>query len=150
MFSKCGTGEALESPLDSKDIKPVNPIGNQPWIFIGRTDAKAPILWPPHVKSQPTHWKRPWCWERLRAGGEGSNRGWDGWMVSLIQWTWVWVNPGNWWWTGRPGMLQSMGLQSVRHDWVTELKVKPEYSLEGLMLKLQYFGHLFPTPWKRP
>ena len=52
MFSKCGTGEALESPLDSKDIKPVNPIGNQPWIFIGRTDAKAPILWPPDVKSR--------------------------------------------------------------------------------------------------
>ena len=68
-----------------------------------------------------THWKRPWCWERLRAGGEGDNRGWDGWMASLTQWTWVWVNSGSWWWTGRPGVLQSMGSQRVGHDWITEL-----------------------------
>ena len=68
-----------------------------------------------------THWKRPWCWERLRAGGEGDNRRWDGYMVSLTQWTWVWVNSGSWWWTGRPGVLWFMGLQRVRHDWATEL-----------------------------
>ena len=69
-----------------------------------------------------THWKRPWCWERVKAGGEGDDRGWDGWMVSPTQWTWVWVNSRNWWWTGRPGMLQSMGLQRIGHDWATELK----------------------------
>ena len=69
-----------------------------------------------------THWKRPWCWERLKVGGEGDDRGWDGWMSSLMQWTWVWVGFGIWWWTGKPGMLQSMELQRVRHDWVTELK----------------------------
>ena len=63
----------------------------------------------------------PWCWERLKAGGEGDDRGWDGWMASPTQWTWVWVNSGSWWWTGRPGMLQSMGSQRVRHDWATEL-----------------------------
>ena len=68
-----------------------------------------------------THLKRPWCWERLRAGGEGDNRGWDGWMASPTQWTWVWVNSGSWWWTGKPGVLWFMGLQRVRHDWVTEL-----------------------------
>ena len=67
------------------------------------------------------HLKRPWCWERLKVGGEGDDRGWDGWMASLTQWAWVWVNSRNWWWTGRPGMLQSMGSQRVRHDWVTEL-----------------------------
>ena len=67
-----------------------------------------------------TRWKRPWCWERLKAGGEGDNRGWDGWMASLMWWTWVRVGSGNWWWTGRPGMLQSMESQRVRHDWVTE------------------------------
>ena len=61
------------------------------------------------------------CWERLRAGGEGDDRGWDGWMASLTQWTWVWVGPGNWWWTGRPGVLWFMGSQRVRHDWATEL-----------------------------
>ena len=64
-----------------------------------------------------THWKRPWCWERLKEGGEGDDRGWDGWMVSSTRWTWVWVSFGSWWWTGKPGVLQR-----VRHYWVTELE----------------------------
>ena len=68
-----------------------------------------------------THLKRPWCWERSKAGGEREDRGWDGWMVSPTQWTWVWVNSGSWWRTGKPGVLQSMGLQRVRHDWATVL-----------------------------
>ena len=68
-----------------------------------------------------TYLKRPWCWERLKAGEEGDDRGWDGWMALSTQWTWVWVNSGSWWWTGRPGVLQSMGSQRVGHDWVTEL-----------------------------
>ena len=63
---------------------------------------------------------RPWCWERLRAG-EGNDRGWDGWMTSLTQWTWVWVSFGSWWWIGRPGVLQSMRSQRVGHNWATEL-----------------------------
>ena len=67
-----------------------------------------------------THLKRHWCWERLRAG-EGDDRGWDGWMASLTQWTWVWVNSGSWWWTGRSGVLQFMGSQRVGHDWAAEL-----------------------------
>ena len=67
-----------------------------------------------------THWKRPWCWERLKVG-EGDNRGWHVWMASLNWWTWVWTRSGRWWWTGKPGMLQSMGSQRVRHDKVTEL-----------------------------
>ena len=100
-------------------------LGSQPWIFIRRTDAKieAPILWPPHSKSQLIK-KRPWCWERLKAGGEGGDRGWDGWMASLTQWTWVWANSGRWWMTGKPGVLQSMGLQRVGCDWETELNSK--------------------------
>ena len=68
-----------------------------------------------------THLKRPWCWERLRAGGDGDDRGWDGWMASPTWWTWVWASSGKWWWTGKPGMLQSMGLQRVGHNWATEL-----------------------------
>ena len=64
--------------------------------------------------------KRPWCWKILKMG-EGDDRGWDGWMASPIQWTWVWVNSRSWWWTGKPGVLQSMGSQRARHDWVTEL-----------------------------
>jgi len=82
-----------------------------------------------------THWKRPWCWERLKAGGEGDDRGWDGWMPSPTQWTWAWVNSGSWWWTGRSGMLQSMGLQRVGHDWATELNLT-EYSI-------LYMYHIF-------
>ena len=68
-----------------------------------------------------THWKRSWCWERLRAGGEGDSRGWDGSMASPTRWTWVWVDSGSWWWTGRPGMLRFMGSQRVRLNWATEV-----------------------------
>ena len=77
---------------------------NQPWIFIGRTDAKAPILWPSDAKSQFIG-KRPWFWERLKAGGEGDGRGWDSGMASPTRWTWVWASSKGWWWTGKPGML---------------------------------------------
>ena len=68
-----------------------------------------------------THWKRPWCWEGLKAVGDGDVSGWDGWMASPTQWTWVWASSGRWWWTGRSGMLQSMGLQRVGHNSATEL-----------------------------
>ena len=65
--------------------------------------------------------EKTWCWERLKAGGEGDDRGWDGWTASLTRWTWVWASSRSWWWTGKPGVLQFMGSQSVRHDWATEL-----------------------------
>ena len=114
-------------------------------------EAETPILWPPDVRSNQfilkeispeyaleglmlklklqyfghlmwrTHWKRHWCWERLKAGREGNDRGWDGWMASPTHWTWVWASFGSWWWTGKPGVLQSMGSQRVGYDWVTEL-----------------------------
>ena len=117
--------KTLESPLDCKEIQPAHPKGNQFWVFIGRTDAKAetPILWPLDAKKL-TRWKRPWCRERLKVGGKGDNRGWDGWMASPTQWTLVWVSSGSWWWTGKPGVLQSMGSQRAgmteRLNW-TEL-----------------------------
>ena len=81
--------KTLESPWRA-EIKPVNPKGNEPWIHTGRTDAEtgAPILWAPDWCEEPTHWKRPWCWKILR-GGEGDSRGWDGWIASLIQLTWL-------------------------------------------------------------
>ena len=111
----------FESPLDCKEIQPVHPKGNQSWIFIGRTDAEAeiPILWPADVKIWLTG-KDPDA-GRDWGGGEGDDRGWDSWMASLTQWTWVWVYSGSWWWTRRPGLLQSMGLQRFGHDWATEL-----------------------------
>ena len=74
-----------------------------------------------HLMRRVDYWKRPWCWEGLGAGGEGDDRGWDGWMASLTRWTWVWANSGSWWWTGRPGVLQFMGSQRVGHNWATEL-----------------------------
>ena len=76
-------------------------------------------LLPPSVSYSPV--SRPWCWEGLGAGGEGDDRGWDGWMASPTRWMWVWVSSGSWWWTGRPGMLQFMESQRVRHDQATEL-----------------------------
>ena len=115
----------LENPLDCKEIQPVHPKGNQSWMFIGRTDAEAqtPIVWPLDGKSWLI-WKKTWCWERLKAGGEGHDRGWNGWMASPTQWTQVWVNSRSWWWTGRPGMLQFMGSQRVGHNWVSKLNWK--------------------------
>ena len=107
----------FESPLDCKEIKPVNPKGNQSWIFIGRTgtEAEAPILWSPDSKSwligkDPDVGKD---WSRRRRGWQRmteDDRGWDGWMASPTQWTWVWAGYRGWWRTGKPGVLQSMGL----------------------------------------
>ena len=114
--------KTLESPLDCKEIQPVHPKENQSWIFIGRTNVEAEnsntlASW----FEEPIPLKRPWCWERLKGGGEGYDRGWDGWMASLMRWTWVWVNSRSWWVTGRPGVLQSTGSQRVGDDWVIEL-----------------------------
>ena len=114
--------KTLKSPLDSKESQPVHPKGDQSWVFIRRTDAEAET---PNTSAtwyeELTHLKRLWWWERLKVGGEGDNRRWDGWMASPTQWTCVWVSSRSWWWTGRPGMLQSMGSQRVGHNRVTEL-----------------------------
>ena len=84
-----------------------------------------------------THWKRPWCWERLKAGREGDDRGWDVWMASLARWTWVWASSRSWWWIGKPGVLQSMGSQRVRHNWVTELNPSPSLWKKGADLEAE-------------
>ena len=111
--------KTLESPLDWKQIQPVHPKGLgvhwKDWCWSWNSNTLT--TWCEEL----THLKRPWCWERLKAGGEGDDRGWDGWMASPTQWTWVWVNPGSRWWTGRPGVLQFMGSQRVGHNWATEL-----------------------------
>ena len=109
-----------ESPLDCKEVKPVSQ-GDQPWVFIGRTDAEAEATnilatW----CEQTTHWKSSWCWERSMAEGDKGIRGWDGWTASRMQWMWTWASSGRWWGTGRPGVLQSVRLQRVGQDWATE------------------------------
>ena len=108
--------KTLKSPLDCKEIKPVNPKGNQPWIFIGRTDAEAetPILWPPDVKNHSL--EKTLMLEKIEGGKEGDDRRWDGWMVGLTQWPWVWVGSLSWWWTGKTGMLQSIWSQRAGHN----------------------------------
>ena len=131
----------LSSPLDCKVVKPVNPKGNQSCIFIRKTDAEteAPIF--NHWYEEPTHWKRPWCWARFKAG-EGDDRGRDGWREVLIQWTWVWPSSRNLWWSGKPDMLQSMGLQRVGHNWMTELSwsiILVPGSEEALNKRKQFF-----------
>ena len=124
--------KTLESPLDCK-INPVNPKGNQPWIFIGRIDAEAeaPILWPPDAKSQ-LHWKRPWYWERLKAGGEAANRGWDGWIASPTQWTWIWANSERWWRTGSLACCSPWGCREL--DTTEQLKNNMKIPWEFPML----------------
>ena len=112
--------KTLESLLDCKEIKPVYSKENQSWIFIARNDdeTEAPILWPPDAKRQLTG-KDLYAGKDWGAEEKGDNRGWDGWMPSPTRWTWVCVNPGSWWWTGRPGVLQFMGSQRVGHNWAT-------------------------------
>ena len=113
--------KTLESPLDCKEIQSVHSKGDQSWVFFGRNDAEAetPVLWPPYAKSwligKDSDTGRDWGQE------ENGTMESDGWVASLTRWTWIWVNSGSWWWTGRPGMLQFMGSQTVGHDWATEL-----------------------------
>ena len=137
--------KTLESPLDWKEIQPVHPKGDQSWVFTRRTDAEAetPILWPPHVKS----WligKDP------DAGGIGGRRKrgrqrtiWL--MASPTRWTWVWVNSGSWWWTGKPGMLRFMGSQRVRHDWVIEMHWNQLYFIKFYKAKTSYRENLISS-----
>ena len=96
--------KTLESPLDCKEIKPVNPKGSQSWIFIGRTDLKLKLQYFGHLMRRIDSWKRPWYGERLKAG-EGDHRRWDGWMASRTRWTWIWASFGSWWWAGKSGVL---------------------------------------------
>ena len=97
-----------------------------------------------------THLKRPWCWERLRAGGEVDDRGWDGWMASPTQWTWVWVNSGSWWWTGRAWAGRDpwfMGSQRVGHDWATELSWMGPDAMMLVRPNFIWYIHAVQTPW---
>ena len=98
-----------------KEISPGSPVYWKAWCWSWNSNTLATS------SEELTHWKRLWCWEGLVAGGEGDDRGWDGWMASLTRWMWVWVTSRSWWWTGRPGVLRFMGSQKVRHDWATAL-----------------------------
>ena len=121
MLLNCGAGEDSWEYLEQQG-DPTSPSWRKSVLNIHWTDWCR--SWNSNILAtwceELTHLKRPWCWERLKAGGEGFDRGWDGWMVLPTQWTWVWVNSRSWWWTGKPGVLQSMGSQRVGHDWATD------------------------------
>ena len=138
MLSNCGVGELFRVPRTARRSNQSILKEFQSWIFTGRTDAEAeaPIIWPPDVKNwvigKDPDAVKDWRWE------EKGNRGWDGWMASPSQWAWVWATSGNWWWTGKPGMLQSMRSHKVGYDWATELNWTG-FSLQWLVL-LQSMG----------
>ena len=122
MLLNCGVGEdsweslGLQGDLTSpSERESVLNIHRKDWCWSWNSNTLATWC------KEMTHLKRPWCWERLKAGGEEDDRGWDGWMASLTQWTWVWVDSGSWWWTRRPGILQLTGSKRVKQDWVSEL-----------------------------
>ena len=121
MLLNCGVGEDFckslelqEDPTSPSYRRSVLDVHWKDWCWSWNSNTLA--TWCKEL----THLKSPWCWERLSAG-EGDDRGWDGWMVSPTQWTWVWVDPGSWWWTGRPGVLWFMGSQRLGHSWAIEL-----------------------------
>ena len=150
--------KTLESPLDCKEVQPVHPKGDRlvlgvhwrDWCWSWNSNTLATWC------GELTHVRRPWCWERLRAGGEGDNRWWDGWMASLTQWTWVWVDSGSWWWTGRPGVLQLVGSQTVKtqqSDWTalqnfvfsqTSTWISHRYTYIPSLLNLPPISHPIP------
>ena len=137
--------KTLESPLDCKEVQPVHPKGNQSWghwkDWCWSWNSNTWATWCEEL----THLKRPWCWERMRAGGEGDDRGWDGWMASLTQWRWVWVDSSSWWWIGRPGVLQFTGSQRVRHDWATELDWTDGHNIPGSYAILFFTALVFTS-----
>ena len=117
MLLNCDVGEDSWESLGLQDLTSPSVLGVHwtDWCWSWNSNTLATSC------EELTHWKRPWCWEGLGAGGEGDDRGWDGWMASLTWWTWVWMNSRSWWWTWRPGVLWFLGSQRVGHDWATEL-----------------------------
>ena len=139
-YSSINSQFILSSPWDCKEIQPVHSEGDQPWDFFGRTDAEAetPVFWPPHAKSwligKDSDTGRDWGQEE-KGTTEDEMAGWQ----LLTRWTWVWVNSGSWWWTGRPGVLRFMGLQRVGHDWATELNWTVWIKYYSIAAKLWFF-----------
>ena len=152
MLLNCGVGEdsweSLElqgDPTSQSKRKSVLNVYWKDWCWSWNSSTLA--TWCEEL----THLKRPWCWERLKVGEEGDDRGWDGWIALPTQWTWVWVNSGSWWWRGKPGMLQSVGSQRVRHDWTTEMTELSTLHVEcgSFSMCAQLLSHvwLFATLW---
>ena len=142
--------KTLESPLTAKRSNQSILKNISPEYSLEGLTLKLKLQYFGHLMQRTDSWEKTWCWERLKVGGEGDDRGWDGWMASQTLWTGVWANSGSWWWTGRPGVLQSMGSQRIRHSWVIELNWTEELTrhhlnlLQALLTKvlLIYILHL--------
>ena len=137
MLLNCGAGEDLRvswtaGRSNQVVLKEINPEYSLEGLMV-KLKSNTLATWCEEL----TYWKRPWCWGRLRVRGEGGNRGWDGWMASSTQWTWIWANSGRQWRTGKPGGLQPMGLRTQLSDWTTDLLTQK--SLEKTMI--------WKTPW---
>ena len=143
MLLNCGVGENSWESLglqgdqtNQSSKKSVLNIHGKDWCWSWSSNILA------NWHEELTDWKKPWCWERLKVGEE-DNRGWDGCMASPTQWRWTWARSGRWWWTGKPGVLQSMGLQRVGHDWATELTEQAIASRD----RKKFPGKLFPNKY---
>ena len=149
MLLNCGIGEESWESLGLRG-DPTSPFWRRSALgFLGKEWCSSTLA---TSCKELTHWKRLWCWDGLGAGGEGDDRGWDGWMASMpsmnvIRWTWVWVNSGSWWWTGRPGVLRFMGSQRVGHDWATELNWTEWWFIPSFLWLYQFIFP--PTVQKR-
>ena len=146
MLLNCGVGEASRESLELQG-GPTSPFWRSALGYLWRE-----WCWSQNSSTlatsceELTHWKRLWCWEGLGVGGEGDDTGWDGWMASLTWWTWVWVNSGSWWWTGKPGVLSwFMGLQRVGHNWVTELNECHNHLLSPKEYTPKSYAFLHPS-----
>ena len=139
MLLNSGVGEDLRVPWTARrsNRKSVLSVHWKDWCWSWNSNTLA--TWCEEL----TDLKRPWCWERLREAGEGDDRGWDGWRASPTQWTWVWVGSGNWWWTGRPGVLWFMGSQRVQHDWATELNWTLYFQIYELVIRFHKIYLIF-------
>ena len=156
MFLNCGVGEdSWESlclqgdPTSPSYRRSVLGVHWKDWCWSWNSNTLA--TWCKEL----TDLKRPWCWETLRSGGEGDDRGWDGWMASPPQWSWVWLNSGSWWWTRRPGVLQFMELQRVGHNWETALNchtylIYPLFLLLSIFPSIRVFSNESALPIRWP
>ena len=123
MLLNCGVGEDFENPLDCKEIQPVHPKEISPEYSLEGLMLRLKLQYFGHLMWRTDSWTKTLMLGKIEGRGEGDDRGRDGCMASPTQWTWVWASSGSWWWTGNPGVLQSIELQRVRHDWVTELNI---------------------------
>ena len=133
--------KTLESPLDCKEsnqsiLKEISPGCPLEGLML-----KLKLQYFGHLMPRADSFEKPLMLGGIGAGGEGDDRRWDGWMISLTRWTWVWVNSRSWWWTGRPNVLQFMGSQRVGHNWATEL---------NWMVSFYLFAFIYTIENKRP